>query len=477
MTTSCNRSAHQFYLTLVLLNLPVSKLPALNRPIMSSADPTAPCYGWLSKTGRTWSREVKRFYWIDAKSAKMLYSKSEVGPDVTSGRAQPPHGLEVREINLAQSAVCCDASPSLKISIESLGKTHILQAPNAADQQRWFKSLRATCLGASIANVYNITKDLGSGAFSVVKLAEDKNSKEMVAIKCVDRKKLSPEDLTMLRREVQILSSLDHPNIIKFKEYTENPSHCYLVMEPLMGGELFDRIISMPEGHFSEKVAVSFFMPLMSALAHLHAMHIAHLDLKPENFLLASAAFDATIKIADFGFADYQKPGTVLHEVCGSPGYIAPEIISERVAIDGYTLAADIWSMGVILYILLTGFPPFAAESDDESFDLTKRGQYDRAPMESLTPSAQNLLTRMLVLDPSQRLTAAEVLRHPWISGEASSVALTQTQSNLKKLLARKQWKKAIHGVKFTAKLSAMMKSAKKTSVGSVSSGDEATAS
>jgi serine/threonine protein kinase len=403
-----------------------------------------------------------------------MYAKSEVDSNVTSGRSHPPQGLEVRVIDLAQSAVSCDTSASSKILIESLGKMHVLQAANAADQQRWFKHLRATCLGASIANVYNITKELGAGAFSVVRLAEDKNSKEMVAIKCVDRKKLSSEDLAMLRREVQILSSLDHPNIIKFIEYTENPSHCYLVMEPLSGGELFDRIVSMPEGHFSEKVAVSFFMPLMSALAHLHAMHVAHLDLKPENFLLVSSAINSAIKIADFGFADYQKPGEVLREVCGSPGYIAPEIISERASIDGYTLAADIWSMGVILYILLTGFPPFAAESDEESFELTKKGNYDRGPMEALTPSAQNLITRMLVLDPSQRLTAAEVLRHPWIAGEASSVALTQTQSNLKKLLARKQWKKAIHGVKFTAKLSAMMKNAKKNSFNSASPGGEA---
>ena len=441
---------------------------------MSSADPAPVCSGWLSKTGRTWSREVKRFYWIDAQSARLLYSKAEVGPEVTCGRSPPPHGLTVKEINLAQSFVSCDKSAATKISIESLGKTHVLQSASASDQQRWFKHLRAACLGASIANVYNISKDLGSGAFSVVKLAEDKNSKEMVAIKCVDRKKLTADDLAMLRREVQILSSIEHPNVIKFKEYTENPSHCYLVMEPLMGGELFDRIISMPEGHFSEKVAASFFKPLMSALAHLHSMHIAHLDLKPENFLLLSHAPDSAIKIADFGFADYQKPGQVLREVCGSPGYIAPEIISDRASAEGYTLAADMWSMGVILYILLTGFPPFSAENDEDSFDLTKKGNYDREPMESLTPSAQNLITRMLVLDPSQRMTASEVLRHPWIAGEASSVALTQTQSNLKKLLARKQWKKAIHGVKFTAKLSAMMKNAKKASVSS--SGDEAPA-
>jgi serine/threonine protein kinase len=310
--------------------------------------------------------------------------------------------------------------------------------------------------------VYNISKDLGAGAFSVVKLAEDKNTGEKVAIKCVDRKKLAPEDHAMLRREVQILSSLDHPNVIKFKEYAENVSHCYLVTEPLMGGELFDRIISMPEGHFSEKVAASFFQPLMSALAYLHSLHIAHLDLKPENFLLSSSAPDSAIKIADFGFADYQRPGEVLREVCGSPGYIAPEIIADRASVEGYTLAADIWSMGVILYILLTGYPPFSAECDDDSFELTKKGVYDRAPMESLTPAAQNLITRMIVLDPVQRPTAAEVLRHSWITGEASSVALTQTQGNLKKLLARKQWKKAIHGVKFTAKLSAMMKNSKK---------------
>jgi calcium-dependent protein kinase len=307
-----------------------------------------------------------------------------------------------------------------------------------------------------------MTKELGSGAFSVVKLAEDRNTKEMVAIKCVDRKKLSREDLAMLRREVQILSSIDHPNVIKFQEFAENTSHCYLIMEPLMGGELFDRIISMPDGHFSEKVAASFFTPIMSALAHLHSRHIAHLDLKPENFLLASTAPNSAIKIADFGFADYQRPGELLREICGSPGYIAPEIVSPRAAEDGYTLLADIWSMGVILYILLTGIPPFSADTDDDSFQLTRNGNYDREPLESLTVAAQNLISRMLVSDPSQRLTAAEVLRHPWVTGDASSVALTQTQGNLKKFLARKQWKKAIHGVKFTAKLSAMMKNSKK---------------
>lgn len=446
---------------------------------MSSADTPAACQGWLSKTGRTWSREVRRFYWIDAKSAALLYvsslpalrfcnnfdmyAKAEVAPEVISGRAPPPDGLEIREINLGQSFVSVESPSSPKIMIQSLGKLHVLQASSAADQQRWFKQLRAASLSASVTNVYTMTKELGSGAFSVVKLAEDRNTKEMVAIKCVDRKKLSAEDLEMLRREVQILSSIEHPNIIKFKEFTENPSHCYLVMEPLMGGELFDRIVSMPDGHFSEKVAASFFMPLMSALAHMHSLHIAHLDLKPENFLLVSNAPDSPIKIADFGFADFQKEGTLLREVCGSPGYIAPEIVSLRPG-DGYTIAADIWSMGVILYILLTGYPPFSAENDEDSFELTKKGQYDREPIESLTPAAQNLISRMLVLEPGQRLTSAEVLRHPWITGEASSVALTSTQGNLKKLLARKQWKKAIHGVKFTAKLSAMMKGLKKPS-------------
>lgn len=434
----------------------------------------------MSKTGRTWAREVKRFYWIDASTSKLFYAKAEVAPEVTGGRAPPPQGLEVKEINLDQSLVSVESPTSSKIVIQSMGKSHILQSSSTADQQRyetaadslapisalrhaprWFKHLRTASLKASIANVYNMTKDLGSGAFSIVRLAEDKVSKEMVAIKCVDRKKLAPEDFQMFKREVQILSSLDHPNIIKFKEFAENPSHCYLVMEPLMGGEFFDRIVSMPDGHFSEKVAASFFMPLMSAIAHLHSLHIAHLDLKPENFLLVSSAPDSAIKIADFGFADYQRPGEMLREVCGSPGYIAPEILSPRAPTDGYTLAADIWSMGVILYILLTGFPPFAAESDDDSFELTKSGNYDRTLLETLTPASQNLISRMLVLDPSQRMTAAEVMRHPWITGEASSVALTQTQTNLKKLLAKRAWKKAIHGVKFTAKLAAMMKSAK----------------
>ena len=391
-----------------------------------------------------------------------MYAKVEVAPEVTSGRAPPPQGMEVRSIELSQSFVSYESPTSSKLMIQAVGKMHELRASSAGDQQRWFKHLRAASLSSSIANVYNMTKELGSGAFSVVRLGEDRNTKEMAAIKCVDRKKLSEEDLAMLRREVQILSSIEHPNVIKFKEFAENTSHCYLVMEPLMGGELFDRIVSMPDGHFSEKVAASLFMPLMSAVAHLHSLHIAHLDLKPENFLLVSSSPDSAIKIADFGFADFQRPGQVLKEICGSPGYIAPEIVSPRASVDGYTLAADIWSMGVILYILLTGYPPFSADNDDDSFELTRKGYYDREPMECLTPAAQNLISRMLVLDATQRLSAAEVLRHPWITGEASSVALTTTQSNLKKFLAQKRWKKAIHGVKFTAKLSAMMKNSKK---------------
>jgi hypothetical protein len=307
---------------------------------MSSAE--ASCQGWLSKVGRTWSRDVKRFYWIDAKHSKVMYCKVEVAPEVTSGRAPPPDGLEVKEISLAQSFVKIGGDrgggPStfaLTIEAEGNPRAHVLYTNSAADQQRWFKFLRAASLGASIMNVYSMSKDLGSGAFSVVKLAEDKISKEKVAIKCVDRKKLAAEDLVMLRREVSILSSLDHPNIIKFKEFAENPSHCYLVMEPLMGGELFDRIVNMPEGHFNEKTAASFFHPLMSALSYLHSKHIAHLDLKPENFLLVSDAKDSVIKIADFGFADFQNPGEVLREICGSPGYIAPEVVSDRASIDG----------------------------------------------------------------------------------------------------------------------------------------------
>jgi len=141
----------------------------------------------------------------------------------------------------------------------------------------------------------------------------------------------------------------------------------------------------------------------MGALAYLHKRKIVHRDLKPENFLLASDEQNAAIKIADFGFACNVEDDHALRGLCGSPGYVAPEIIKEK---DGYGLPVDMWSMGVILYILLTGIPPFAGDSDEESFALTLRGHYDKKHLEDCSPAAKDLVAKMLTYSPQKRITA-----------------------------------------------------------------------
>jgi len=260
-----------------------------------------------------------------------------------------------------------------------------------------------------------------------------------------------------LREEVRISQAVgSHENIVYMKEFVENSDKYYIVLEYLTGGELFDRIVDAPGGHFTEKDAASIMMQLMGALAYLHGRKIVHRDLKPENFLLASDDQNAAIKIADFGFACNVEHEHALSGLCGSPGYVAPEIIKEK---DGYGLAVDMWSMGVILYILLTGIPPFAGDSDEESFALTLRGHYDKEHLEECSGAAKDLVARMLTYNPAKRITADAALKHPFLGGEASDKVL-KVQENLRSWRARMRFKKAIIATVATTRLHAIMRRA-----------------
>mmetsp|Transcript_10222 Transcript_10222/g.20977 ORF Transcript_10222/g.20977 Transcript_10222/m.20977 type:complete len:262 (-) Transcript_10222:494-1279(-) len=241
------------------------------------------------------------------------------------------------------------------------------------------------------------------------------------------------------------------------KEFVENKDRYYIVLEYLTGGELFDRIVDAPGGHFTEKDAAAIMLQLMGALAYLHKKGIVHRDLKPENFLLADDSRDANIKIADFGFAcDVTGPHD-LHGLCGSPGYVAPEIIKEK---DGYGLPVDMWSMGVILYILLTGIPPFAGDSDEESFALTLRGHYDKRALEDCSSAARDLVAKFLTYNPAKRVTAEDALNHPWLSGGEASSKVLKVQENLRSWRARMRFKKAIIATVATTRLHAIMRRA-----------------
>ena len=293
---------------------------------------------------------------------------------------------------------------------------------------------------------YEIGDQLGSGNFAVVKKAinKQKDSKipKEVAIKIIDKAKV--EDMGDITREIEIMQDISHPNVINLFEIFDEPKKMNLVMELVTGGELFDRIVA--KGSYSEKDAAQCLKELCSALKYLHEKKIVHRDLKPENILYASAADDADIKVADFGLARVVSGKDMMKTACGTPGYVAPEILKNQ----GYDSGAvDLWSAGVILYILLCGFPPFYEEELPALFEQILQARYDfPSPWwDKISKPAKDLVNGLLTIDPKKRLTADQVLKDPWINGNAPKDQLPETIKSLKKYNASRKLKKAALGV------------------------------
>jgi calcium/calmodulin-dependent protein kinase I len=268
-----------------------------------------------------------------------------------------------------------------------------------------------------IEETYEVKDDLGVGSYSVVKRAVHKKTGDLVAIKIYDKARLSIFDKECIKTEVEILKALRHPNIVTLRETYDTHRKLYIVMELMSGGELLDCI--QKKKLFPEKEASRMFRQIVSALAFLHSNGIVHRDIKPDNLLLSSESEDAVVKIADFGFAKRIGDG-MLHTPCGSPVYSAPEIVRE----ESYDKSVDMWSAGVLLYILLCGFPPFYHPKPDRLFQEIERGVFDFPDPQwaSISSSAKELVSLLLKRNPSERLTAQQALEHPWLvaPGEAS---------------------------------------------------------
>ncbi|CAL9163485.1 unnamed protein product [Musa hybrid cultivar] len=294
-----------------------------------------------------------------------------------------------------------------------------------------------------VRSIYSLGKELGRGQFGVTHLCTHKATGEKYACKTIAKRKLAnKEDIEDVRREVQIMYHLSgQPNIVELKGAFEDKQSVHLVMELCAGGELFDRIIA--RGHYTERAAASLLRTIVQIVHTCHSMGVMHRDLKPENFLLLNKDEDAPLKATDFGLSVFFKQGEVFKDIVGSAYYIAPEVLKRR-----YGPEADIWSIGVMLYIFLCGVPPFWAESEQGIFNTILRGQIDFTsdPWPNISPGAKDLVRKMLNLDPRQRLTAFEVLNHPWIKedGEAPDTPLDNAVLNrLKQFRAMNQFKKA----------------------------------
>ncbi|CAA0828612.1 Calcium-dependent protein kinase 33 [Striga hermonthica] len=278
-----------------------------------------------------------------------------------------------------------------------------------------------TILGKPYEDVrahYNLGKELGRGQFGVTHLCTEIASGRQYACKSISKRKLVTKgDKEDMRREVQIMQHLSgQPNIVEFKGAYEDRQSVHLVMELCAGGELFDRIIA--KGHYSEKAAASICGSIVSVIQICHFMGVMHRDLKPENFLLSDKSEGALLKATDFGLSVFIEEGKVYKDLVGSAYYVAPEVLRRA-----YGKEADVWSAGVMLYILLSGVPPFWGETERGIFDAILKGDLDFStePWPSISHSAKDLVAKMLTQDPKKRITAAAVLEHPWIKGEEAS--------------------------------------------------------
>ncbi|XP_068438784.1 calcium/calmodulin-dependent protein kinase type II subunit gamma-like isoform X1 [Clinocottus analis] len=291
---------------------------------------------------------------------------------------------------------------------------------------------------------YQLYEELGKGAFSVVRRCVKKSSGQEYAAKIINTKKLSARDHQKLEREARICRLLKHPNIVRLHDSISEEGFHYLVFDLVTGGELFEDIVARE--YYSEADASHCISQILESVNHIHQHDIVHRDLKPENLLLASKMKGAAVKLADFGLAiEVQGDQQAWFGFAGTPGYLSPEVLRK----DPYGKPVDIWACGVILYILLVGYPPFWDEDQHKLYQQIKAGAYDFPSPEwdTVTPEAKNLINQMLTINPAKRITSDQALKHPWIchrSTVASMMHRQETVECLRKFNARRKLKGAI---------------------------------
>jgi calcium-dependent protein kinase len=289
-------------------------------------------------------------------------------------------------------------------------------------KRQWF----ITSKTAEINQEYILADEIGSGGYGKVYKAQHKESGVTRAVKIIQKDKV--KDYNTFITELNILKNLDHPNIVNIIETFETLTLCYVVLEYCQGGELFERLCKYKT--FSEQHAAQIMKSLISAVMYCHNNGICHRDLKPENCLFLNQNDDSDLKIIDFGLSVVVTEEEILHDMYGTPYYIAPEMLS-----GSYTKVVDCWSLGVIMYMLLSGTPPFNGVNNNEILRNVHSGEYTfrRKGFKKVSNSAKDLITRLLTKDPAYRITAQQAFMHPWIkdSSNNSGVLLSNPVSLL----------------------------------------------
>nr|XP_028701651.1 calcium/calmodulin-dependent protein kinase type II subunit beta isoform X18 [Macaca mulatta] len=333
----------------------------------------------------------------------------------------------------------CDWRSYKRVFLDT--ETHAERIPCNCEGRDWGDASRSQ-LAPRIAGSTGIQGE--RGAFSVVRRCVKLCTGHEYAAKIINTKKLSARDHQKLEREARICRLLKHSNIVRLHDSISEEGFHYLVFDLVTGGELFEDIVARE--YYSEADASHCIQQILEAVLHCHQMGVVHRDLKPENLLLASKCKGAAVKLADFGLAiEVQGDQQAWFGFAGTPGYLSPEVLRK----EAYGKPVDIWACGVILYILLVGYPPFWDEDQHKLYQQIKAGAYDFPSPEwdTVTPEAKNLINQMLTINPAKRITAHEALKHPWVcqrSTVASMMHRQETVECLKKFNARRKLKGAI---------------------------------
>ncbi|KAG8589227.1 hypothetical protein GDO81_006311 [Engystomops pustulosus] len=292
----------------------------------------------------------------------------------------------------------------------------------------------------NIRETFVFMEVLGSGAFSEVFLVKHRASGQHYALKCI--KKVNSSRDRSLENEIAVLKKIKHENIVTLEDIYESSSHFYLVMQLVSGGELFDRILE--RGVYTEKDASNVIRQVLSAVKYLHENGIVHRDLKPENLLYLTPDENAKIMITDFGLSKMEESG-IMSTACGTPGYVAPEVLAQK----PYSKAVDCWSIGVITYILLCGYPPFYEETESKLFEKIKDGSYEfESPFwDDISISAKDFINCLLEKDPKKRYNCESALKHPWIAGNTAlhRDIYHSVSMQIKKNFAKSKWRQAFN--------------------------------
>lgn len=290
----------------------------------------------------------------------------------------------------------------------------------------------------NIAEFYEFdTKTLGEGSFGFVKVATRIGSSMKRAIKVIPKKKVKNTEL--LSSEINIMKQIDHPCIIQLYENFEDSQYIYLVMEICEGGELFDKIIELD--HFSEEQAVEIFHQIVSAISYLHSLNIVHRDLKPENFLIYDKSDNIQIKLIDFGLAKVMNQQKQLKSRSGTCYYIAPEIFKGP-----YDEKCDIWSLGIILFMILSGYPPFDGDNEAEIIRAVRSAEleFDDTIWQQVSDEAKDLIRHMLERDPIKRYSCSDIFQHPWMNQSHPKTPLFIDINKLRQYQLSKKFKRAV---------------------------------